>query len=126
MRIFWACPKILNFWRRVREITQRFSEEQLPDEWSFYTLQDMEMSVRRYRKTVVCHLLNAACACIPGMWKQAQPPTIRMWLNRAEDLNRMEDLVWTSRQKRKVYLETWAEWNVFRYSEEGKALIDAD
>ena len=86
----------------------------------------MEISVRRYRKTVVCHLLNAARACIPGLWKQTRAPSIKMWLNRVENLNRMEDLVWTSRQKRRVYLETWAEWNIFRYSEEGKALMDAN
>lgn len=53
-----------------------------------------------------------------------QPPTIGLWLRRVEELSRMEDLVLTSRQKRETYTHTWTLWNMFIYSEEGKALIE--
>lgn len=124
MHIFWSCPRIENFWKEVRRIAKKFSDQEIPEDPSFFLLQDTKIPVKSYKKSILCHLLNAARACIPLTWKQAQTPTVGLWLKRVEQLNLMEDLVWTSRQKRGIYLKTWSPWNLFINTEEGKNLID--
>lgn len=37
-------------------------------------------------KTHIRHLLNAAMACIPAMWKKPSPSTIEQWLDRVPDV----------------------------------------
>lgn len=59
--------------------------------------------------------MNAAKSCIPLTWKHTASDDWAV----AE-----EDLVLTSRQKGETYTHTWTLWNMFIYSEEGKALIE--
>lgn len=43
--------------------------------------------------------LNAAKLCISPRWKDPQPPSIRLWLHRVDELNQMEDLVFSAQAK---------------------------
>lgn len=75
---------------------------------------------------MIRHLLDAAKACIPLLWKSQHPPTIAMWLKKVEDINQMEDLVLSSQDRNETYKETWQLWNIFKCSTEGQALRGAN
>lgn len=38
------------------------------------------------------HLINAARACIPALWKQECLSSVALWIRRVEDIKLMEDL----------------------------------
>lgn len=43
-------------------------------------------------KHFTCHLVNAARACIPALWKQTTPATMSLWLRKIQAIMRLEDL----------------------------------
>lgn len=124
LHVFWSCPRVEKFWKEVREIIQKFGELEIREDPALFLLHLSEIPRKTYRNSILCHLVNAAKACIPLRWKQTQPPTVSMWLRKVEEVNRMEDLVWTARKKREIYLEIWTPWNCYVSSSEGKKKID--
>lgn len=47
------------------------------------------MSSKRYCKSLLKHLLNAARACVPSMWKQQSLPTVLQWFARVNVFSRL-------------------------------------
>lgn len=119
LHIFWSCSWIQNFWREVRQLTQKFTDRVDP---AYFLLHANDTPTRIYKKSVVRHLLDAAKTCIPLFWKSTQTPTIALWLQKVEEINQMEDLILTSQNRQETYTKTWQLWNMFKYSEEGQAL----
>lgn len=59
MHIFWSCPRIENFWKEVRRIAQKFSDQEIPEDPSFFLLQDTKIPVKSYKKSI---LSSAECS----------------------------------------------------------------
>lgn len=59
------------------------------------------MSCRRYKKSMLIHLLNAVKAFIPSSWKNSNPLTLRQWFSQVNDIQEMEYLITPLRGKKK-------------------------
>lgn len=105
---FRSCHRMKGYWRDVQRIIQKFCDCEMPEDPAFFLLHDFKISVETYKNVILCHLLNAARSCILLRWKKIQPPTVGMWLRKVEELNQLEKMVWTERQKREKYKETWS------------------
>lgn len=125
LHVFWSCPKLTFFWAKIREIIQKFTEYRIPNDLAFFLLHVSTMSAKLYKTSIVHHLLNAAKACIPLYWKSQTPPTIANWIQRVEDISRLEDLVLSARHQQEKYDKTLAMWKHFILSPEGIALRDS-
>lgn len=68
-------------------------------------------------------MVSAAKACITLCWRDPKPPSIALWLNRVRDIGAMEDLVLSAQDRKEQYTRTWADWDQFVYSEEGRRLL---
>lgn len=68
---------------------------------------------------MIRHLLDAAKACIPLQCKSPRASTV-------EEINKKEDLILTATHRQDKYSKTRTLWNMFRYSDEGQALLDND
>lgn len=90
-----------------------------------FLLHCSQMPPQTYRKSVLCHLVNAAKACITLCLKDPNPPSIAMWLNKVRSINAMEDLVLTAQDRREQCTKTWSHWDKFVYSDEGKLLLES-
>lgn len=123
LHMFWSCSKLTDFWSKVRSISQKFTDFQIPNDPAFFLLHISSIPLKTYKKSILRHLINAAKACIPMLWKQQTQPTTSMWLQKVEDINKMEDLILTAQNRQASYTKTWTLWNMFKYSEEGKALF---
>lgn len=119
LHIFWACPKLTAFWTAVRTISQKFTDYKIPNDPAFFLLHMSTISVRIYKKSILCHLMNTAKSCIPLFWKQQCPLTAATWLRKVEDVNRMEDLIMTAQDRHETYKKTWTLWNMFIFSDKG-------
>lgn len=96
-------PKLEKLLGEVRRITQTFTEYKIQDDTAFFLLLLSTILTKSYKKSLVCHLLNAAKACIPLFWKQQAPPTIATCLRKVEEIKKMEDLVLTAQHNREEY-----------------------
>ena len=124
LHIFWSCVKIRKYWLEVQRISQKFTEIQLPDDPAFFLLHSSQIPVRAYKKSVLCHLINAAKSGITLQWRDTRPPSITRWLNRVREIGAIEDLVLSARNKREQYVETWTGWNQFINTEEGRRISE--
>lgn len=122
LHIFWSCTKLKNFWTMVRSISQKFMDYQIPNDPAFFLLHVSSITPKKYKKSILRHLTTAK-SCIPVLWKQQSPPSISMWLQKVENINKMEDLIMTAQNRQAAYQKTWTLWNMFKYSDEGKALF---
>ncbi|CAH2327264.1 palmitoyltransferase ZDHHC3-like [Pelobates cultripes] len=58
-----------------------------------YLLHSLSIQCKKYRKTVLSHLINAAHTLIPGFWRQSIKPTVRDWIKRVEDIRSIEEQI---------------------------------
>lgn len=122
IHIFWSCPKLTHFWRVERETVQQFTDRTITDDPAFFLLHASNIPDRIYKKSVIRHLLDAAKACIPLHWKSTLPPTIDLWLQKVEEIKKMEDLILTAQNRQETFSKTWQLWKMFINFAEGQAL----
>lgn len=118
IHVFWECPALDPFWRQVLEIIHRLTGVSLRNNPAAVLLNLTPMSSKRYRKSLLKHLLNAARACIPSMWKQQSIPTMTQWFSRVSDIQQMESLTAAIGDKEEEHSTRWTRWNMFRFSDE--------
>lgn len=123
LHVLWSCPKLEYFWREIRRIAQKFTEYNLPEDPALFLLHVSNIPGETYSKLILRHLINAARSCIVRQWRDTYPPTILTWVTRIEEVNRMEDLLLSAQNRKETYLETWGQWNTFKFSEEGSSLF---
>lgn len=88
LHIFWSCQKLEEFWSKVRDIIGQLTD--LGSDPARYLLHLSDLSKCKYRNSMIIHLLNAAKACVPALWKQESPPLISLWLKKIADIHAME------------------------------------
>lgn len=121
--IFWSCPRLNHFWTTVRHVTQKFTDHKIPDNPAFFRLHTSRIPAKCYQKSIVRHLLNAAKACIPFLWKNSMPPSIGTWLHKVEDIKKLEDPILTAQNKQEKHSKAWRLWNRFLLLDEEVALL---
>lgn len=116
--IFWTCPLIRPFWRKVWEIAQHLWGNNLELEPLLFLFHYSSIPRARYGRSVLVHLINAARVCIPTQWRERSPPTIGQWVRRINWTMRMEELSAYQRGKIEKFNQTWATWRAFQSSQE--------
>lgn len=115
LHIFWECPVLTPFWRQVLEIIYKLTYVSLQDNPAAIFLNLTPVSSKRYRKSLLKHLLNAARACVPSVWKQRSPPTVAQWFARVRDIQQMEQLTAALGEREEEHNTRWMHWDLFRF-----------
>lgn len=102
MHNFWSCPKLEKFWVLEREI-------ELPS--AFFLLHYNQLSKKCYKSSLAHNLVTAACACIPTLWKKLEPPSIKQWVFRVNNIELREDLRSSLKGIEFIYEAKWHPWN---------------
>lgn len=126
LRVFWACPKLQQFWKTIQQVAQNVTGCLIPNDPAFFLLHASNIPSKSYKKSILCHLFDAAKTCIPLCWKSTQAPSIGLWFKKVEEIKKMEDLILTKRHQRERYAKTWSAWDVFVFSDEGRFLFEGD
>lgn len=113
LHIFWSCPRLKHFWRVVREIVQKFTDRNIPDDPAFFLLHASNIPERVYKKSVIRHLLDAAKACILLHWKSPHPPTIDLWLQKVEEVKKKWKISFSQLKTQETFSKTWQLCNIF-------------
>ena len=112
--IFWECPKLKEFWTMVSETVLEVTEVDLGDNPSAFLLHDIPLSNEKYKNSLIRHLITAAKACIPALWKTTTAPTKIQWMGRIADIQQMESLTMILREQEETYREIWAPYIKYR------------
>lgn len=114
LHIFWECAKIKEFWEMVAETIRTITEISLGDRPADFLLLDIPISAERYKNSLLRHLLTAARAYIPVLWKRDIPPTRAQWFARIAENQQMENLTLAMKDKDERYRKTWAPYLAYR------------
>lgn len=113
LHIFWSCPRLSHFWEQVRLITCTLTGLDLSLDPAVFLLHLPPLPRKRYKASLAIHLINAAKACIPALWKSPDPPSIAAWLARVKETNRMKELTASLHDRLDKYRNTWFHWFKF-------------
>lgn len=102
LHIWWDCPAIAPFWSKVR-ITH-ITETRIILSPACCILHIANCSMKRYRRSLTRHLLNAAKILIPRHWKAKHTPTITEWFRMVEEIYNMEETVAIARESTEKFL----------------------
>ena len=114
IHMFWSCQKLKEFWNMVSGITREITGVNLGDRPAAYLLFDIPMSLEKYKQSLLRHLLTAAKACIPILWKSTAIPTRSQWLSRINEIQLMENLTMGIREREEEYRRTWTPYSEYR------------
>lgn len=78
LHIFCLCPIIRQFCQEIQRIINKRTEYQIPDDLAFFLLQYSQIPLKKYKNSVLSHLVNAAKSCIASCWKDPRPPHLHV------------------------------------------------
>ena len=115
--IWWQCPQIQKFWKEVLGLIKKICGMEVKyDPW-VCLFHGTTLSRKKYRLSLIPHLLNRAKAVIPKNWKKEKAPSVGEWLREVGRMGEMEE-IWSIRNDcRPKYEEIWRGWGEFRRTE---------
>lgn len=105
---FWECPKLNDFWDMVEQPVKEITCVSLERKPIAYLRQDTPLSNKRSKNSLLKHLLMAAKACIPALWKSPVVLTKAQWMARIREIKEMEDLMMTMKEQGEKCGRIWA------------------
>lgn len=120
LHIFWECEEIKSFWGMVEETIKDITGVSLGSNPAAFLLNDVPLSVEKYRNSLLKHLLTAAKACIPALWKSTVPPTKFQWWARITEIQQMENLTMMLKEQDEKYRKIWSPLVEYRIREQEK------
>ena len=106
--IFWDCPVIQEFWKRVKVETDKISQVHSPLDPLIFLLGAIPLetysSDQRY---MLQTLLLIAKTMITVNWKDPKPPTITQWVQRLKRVYTMERMTASLQLKMDTFEQRW-------------------
>ena len=75
-----------------------------------------EEGIKKYRKSLEPHLLNAAKRLIPRKWQEVDCPSMWEWIDSVEETYRMEELREGLEGNNIAQVKKWDNWRTFKKS----------
>lgn len=114
LHIFWECPGLKEFWTMVAETVKTITGVSLGENLAAFLLHDTPLSNEKYKNSLLKHLLTAAKACIPALWRSTTPPTRSHWFARITEIQQMENLTMTLKEQDEKYRKIWTPYFYYR------------
>ncbi|CAI9553724.1 unnamed protein product [Staurois parvus] len=108
--IWWECPKIQAFWKTIVKLIKIITGNDIGLDPTICLLHNVETSVNKYKESGVWYYLNAAKGLIPKFWQKTEVPKEEDWVNRVNQIGRMEKLYHMQEDRMRVYYMKWEKW----------------
>ena len=107
--IFWSCPKLRVYWKEVFDALEVVFQLNIPREPTVALLGMIpEGVVGRAKKYLFNILITAALKSITIRWLKPDPPTYNIWIQKLWDLYQMEQITYTLRLQRSLFVGRWS------------------
>lgn len=114
LHVFWSCPVLQDISKQVSEMIFKLINIKLQNDPAAFPLHLAPLSTKWYKKSI--HLLNAAKACIPLVWKQTTAPSISLSFCQINKIQLMEETVAFANGIGEQCRKTSFYWTDFIYS----------
>ena len=114
--IWWQCPRIKGYWRRVRQIITEVTDIEIPDDPWGCLHQRVRLPMKQYQKSLLPHLLIAAKSLIAIHWQDRESPSIKEWCNKMNSIQNLEFLRLSDKDGSEEYEKIWSKWTEFKHS----------
>ena len=89
--VFWACPKIQSYWRKIKQELDNIFKRDIPLEPQVTLLDSMNTHIFETDQGDILHvLLMVARKMITINWKNPNPPTVEQWKQKLKQVHKME------------------------------------
>ena len=106
--IFWNCPKLRLFWRRISEALTEVFGQNFTEDPMVMLLGVVPEGIEGRAKTYLLHiLLTAAIKCITIKWLKPDPPTYNMWVDKVWEIHQMEQITYALRLRSDLFIARW-------------------
>ncbi|CAH2315406.1 Hypothetical predicted protein, partial [Pelobates cultripes] len=102
-----------DYWRKIANLIRTITGINLPQTPETMLFLTYPQPLNKRQRILLNHLLTAANALNPTMWKQTTAPTIRAWIARVDSIRKMEELAYSFTLKYDEYHTTWTPWLQF-------------
>ena len=107
--IFWDCPKLSEYWKKIQREIKTCLFIDIPLEPSHFILGILPDNLEENSQTKLLRaLLLIANKVITSCWLKPQPPTITQWRDRIQDMYRMEHLTALLQLKIEAFINNWS------------------
>lgn len=101
------------FWEHVRQLILQFTPVELGCKPVSYLLHISGVPLACYKSSLTIHLLNAAKAYIPALWKQAITPPNSLWLANVKNISNTWIALWPLNNMEQKICNTQFPWSIF-------------
>ena len=112
--LWWTCPKIQIFWdtilKQIKEIT---GKEIKKDPW-VVLFHGSQEGIKKYKQSLIPHLLNAAKRLIPKRWHETESPHLWNWVDAVEETYRLEELKDSLSETNSDIKVKWEKWKEYK------------
>ncbi|CAI9601315.1 unnamed protein product, partial [Staurois parvus] len=109
--IWWECPKIQVFWKKIVHLVGMITEINVRLEICLF--HSTELSVSLYKDSGIWFFLNAAKGLIPKFWCKKEVPREKDWVARVNQICELEKLYYMHVDKMGTYYVRWKKWEEF-------------
>lgn len=114
LHIWWSCPKMQPFWNSVHDTILEVTSENIEISPAQYLLHHTTIPKKRYLKSLVMLMINAAKHCIPCHWRTAIIPTKKEQFHKLNNMEKIEELISISQENICKFTRTWYSWQHFK------------
>lgn len=118
LHIWWECPPITDFWKKVHTILKTVTTCNLTFTPACLLLHHIQEEMSLYRKSAAVHMVNVAKRLIPMHWRKPEAQCIRERLRRIDVTAEMDEFIHISQDRHTKCIDTWATWQHFKTTQE--------
>lgn len=122
VHIWWHCPPLATYWNQVRDQIKRITKTKMKLNAACCLLHISNFTIKQYKKSLTKHLLNAAKALKPVLWRTTRVPLVLDWLTRVAEICEMKDTLAQATDRVESLHKTWSPCLIFCYSDNYKEL----
>lgn len=89
--LWWTCPKIKTFWGEICGLIKEITGKVIADDPWEVLFHGGDGDIKKYKQSLVPHLLNAAKRIIPKNWQRKESPEIWEWIDAVEETYMLEN-----------------------------------
>ncbi|CAI9577764.1 unnamed protein product [Staurois parvus] len=112
--IWWECPKIHIYWAKVINQITIITGMEIGLDPEICLFHNSILSGNKYKELGILCYLNAAKNLIPKFWRKVEAPSEEDWMNRVDQIARLEKLYYIQEDRMVTYHMKWEKWEEYK------------
>lgn len=108
VHMFWDCPKITEYWKNIKTQIEGILNENIDLDLQIFLLGIIPKNVPARKRKIIRMLIIIAKKMITMSWLEPQPPSVKKWWDRVEDVMGMEEVTARLQNRLQEFKDMWS------------------